>query len=226
MENMIYDIAEASDYLNERLGNHSISTLRVLQRNKNLVPFRTPTGGIYYTKYQLDDYVKGEYNVSKNELYKKDIISTEYSTNGEYSVKQVADILDVSVRTLQRYEKKGILVPFKTETSVYYTDAMLSAYVEGTYSYERQDEYRNTFIGTPIEIKFNLDRMEKLDVSDSEVQYYRLDTEFLKTKFDILEVDQRRGVLKNSFTKKYTLGRIVTENGEEVFESALSFMGR
>lgn len=226
--NEIYDIDEASIYLNSLIGSHSVAKLRVLKREGKLVPFKTPTGGIYYTKYQLDAYINDEYSVDKEEEYKKDIVVSEYTTNKEYSIKEVANILGISVRTLQRYEKNKILVPFKTETTVYYTDKMISAYIDGTYSYENQEEYRNIFIGTPIEFKFDLNRMEKMEsISDEEVQYYKVNSQFLKTNFDVLEVDGRRENLKNSFTKKYTLGRIVEDiDGELAFERAFTYTGR
>lgn len=227
MENEIFSIYEASEYLDDLLGSHSVPMMRKLKKLGKLVPFKTPKGGIYYTKYQLDAYIEGTYDLGKEDEYKKDIVCSEYITNKEYSVKEVANILGVSIRTLQRYEKNGILVPFKTDTTVYYTDKMLSAYIDGTYSIENQDEYRNTFIGTPVEIRFDLDRMVKMeDISDESVQYYKIESEFLKTKFDVLEVDCRLNDLKNSFTKRYTLGRIVTENNDLAFEGAITFMGR
>lgn len=228
MKNEIYDIDEASVYLTSLLGRHSVSKLRVLKRENKLVPFKTPTGGIYYTKYQLDAYINEEYSIDKEEEYKKDLVPSEYSTNKEYSINEVAEILGVAVRTLQRYKDKGILVPFSTDTTIYYTDKMISAYIAGTYSYENQEEYRNTFIGTPIEIKFDLNRMQKMeDISDEEVQYYKVDSQYLNTKFDVLEVDARLSAMKNSFTKRYTLGRIIEDSaGELSFESAITYTGR
>lgn len=140
-----------------------------------------------------------------------------------YTVEQTANALNISTRTLYRYDKSGIFVALRHPTGrMYYTQEMINDYVSGEYNPDNKSKYINP-IRKAINIDVDPERMEKLEsISVGDTGYYKFmntDSYSSPKGYNILEV--KRDLKRNRII--YSIGRIIEENGEECFDIAFTW---
>lgn len=140
-----------------------------------------------------------------------------------YSLEQAANKLNLSSRTLRRYDRDGIFIALRHPTGrFYYTSEMLDDYVTGTYNPKEQSKYK-TANTKPIEIRLNLSKMTKLEsISEDNVSYYKFTESDDYTSlggYDVVEVNQMRN---NGYTR-YTIGKIIERDGQKLFDACFYF---